>query len=73
MIFISFYALLNSTQILLITLYLYTRCYYSKIDLKKVEEKNLARNESQEEYILNNRHQSYLRSLVLRVICNDGF
>jgi hypothetical protein len=72
-IFILFYALLNSAQIVLITLYLYALYYYSKIDLKKVKEKNSARNESQEKYILNNRCQSNLRSLVVRVICNDGF
>jgi hypothetical protein len=33
-IFISLYSLLNSAQILLVTLYLYARCYYLKIDLK---------------------------------------
>jgi hypothetical protein len=38
-----------------------------------VEEKNLAQNESQEKYILNNRRQSYLGSLVLRVVCDDDF
>jgi hypothetical protein len=38
-----------------------------------VEEKNPARNEPLEKYILNTRRQTNLRSLVLQVICNDGF